>query len=144
MQTNTNAWQLQFSLTGLFVAVTWFCLTVCTLATTDFSLGRFLAGAIFVLSNIVAVILIAVSPRLRKPAIVFVVVGCGHLMIALWGREVYPIGEIGYQLVNWLELPNTDRGLGDYVLKGILALSMFVGLTAGWITSVLARDAGET
>jgi hypothetical protein len=141
MQSTKAVWRPQCSLLGLLVAITWVCLTTCTFATNDLVLGRFLAGAIFVVACIMAVILVAASTRLRRPALVFLIVASGHVTLSLWGREIYPLLDISYALVHWLELPNTPRGLGDYVMKALLASSILIGLIASVITQALAQPA---
>jgi hypothetical protein len=138
MQSEKTVWRPQLSLTGLFVGITWICLTTCTFATNDLVPGRFLAGAIFVVAFITAVILVAASARLRRPALVFLIVAGGHVTLALWGREIYPLLDISYDLVHWLQLPNTPRGLGDYVIKALLAISILIGLIASLITHAMA------
>jgi hypothetical protein len=127
--------RFQFSLSGLLLLMTWVGLTICTLITTDFVLGRLLAGAIFVAAHGLAIVIAAVSPRLRKAAFVFAAVASGHLLVTYYGREIYPLLDASVKLIRWLELPNTPRGLGDYATKGVLALTMLLGLSAAWITS---------
>jgi hypothetical protein len=138
MQSEKTVWRPQLSLTGLFAGVTWICLTTCTFATNELVPGRFLAGAIFVLACIAAVILVAASARLRRPALVFLIVTGGHIALALRARELYPLLDVSYDLVHWLELPNTPHGLGEYVMKALLAISILIGLIASLITHALA------
>jgi hypothetical protein len=135
--------RLQFSLLGMFLFLTWACLTICTLCTTDFYFGRFLSGVVFMAAHFLAIVMVAVSARLRKPAIVFMAVATGHVLLTYRGREIYPLLDFAYQLVRWLDLPNTPRGLGDYVTKGVLASSMMLGLLASWLTRACLAHSDE-